>query len=103
MSEYQTSDKDGLGQYELKQHEFGLKRSDSIKIYWNECYNIHFKIHTVWSKEELIHQWKGFVILPVYILGDKIHWPGMYLLSAWDNILFNILLSRLSEHRESYC
>jgi hypothetical protein len=56
-------------------------------------------INSVWNKEEQPDLWKGFIILPVHKRGNKTdcnNYFGMSLLPTSYNILWNILLSRLS-------
>jgi hypothetical protein len=62
---------------------------------------IHIHINSIRNKEELPDQWKGPIIVPIFKKGDKTHchnYCGISLLSSTYNILFNILLSRLSPY-----
>jgi hypothetical protein len=61
---------------------------------------IHKLINSVWSKEELLDQWKESIILPVHKKGDKTdcnNYRGISVLSTSYNILSNILLSKLGQ------
>jgi hypothetical protein len=52
----------------------------------------------IWNKEELPHQWKASVVIPIHKKGDKTkcsNYRGISLLPTSYNILSNILLSRL--------
>jgi hypothetical protein len=52
----------------------------------------------IWNKEELPHQWKESVVLPIQKKGDKTdcsNFRGVSLLSTSYRILSNILLSGL--------
>jgi hypothetical protein len=63
---------------------------------------LHSEIHTfimvIWNKEELPHQWKDSIVVPIHKKGDKTdcsNYRGISLLSTSYKILSNILLSRL--------
>jgi hypothetical protein len=59
---------------------------------WSE---IHKIINFIWNKEELLDQWKGSIIVPIYKKGDKTgfsNYRGISLLSTSYNILSNIFL-----------
>jgi hypothetical protein len=63
----------------------------------------HKLISSVWNKEELPHQWKGSIIVPVHKKGDKTNcnnYCGISLLSTSYKILSNILLSRLGPYTD---
>jgi hypothetical protein len=52
----------------------------------------------IWNKEELPHQWKESIVVPLHKKGDKTgcsNYRGISLLSTSYKILSNILLSRL--------
>jgi hypothetical protein len=52
----------------------------------------------IWSKEELPHQWKESIVVPIHKKGDKTecsNYRGMSLLSTSYKIVSNILLSTL--------
>jgi hypothetical protein len=52
----------------------------------------------IWNKEELPHQWKESIVIPIHKKGDKAdcsNYRGISLLSTSYKILYNILLSRL--------
>jgi hypothetical protein len=52
----------------------------------------------MWKKEELPHQWKESIVVPIHKKADKAsftNYQGISLLSTSYNILSNILLSRL--------
>jgi hypothetical protein len=52
----------------------------------------------IWNKEELPHQWKESIVVPVHKKGDKTECSnsqGTSLLSTSYKVLSNILLSRL--------
>jgi hypothetical protein len=62
---------------------------------------IHKLINSIWNKEELPHQWKESIIVPIYKKGDKTdcnNYRGISLLSTTYKISWNILLSRLSPY-----
>jgi sorting nexin-29 len=51
--------------------------------------------------EELPQQWKEYIIVPMYEKGDKIdcnNYQGISLLSTAYNILYNVLLVRLTPY-----
>jgi hypothetical protein len=59
---------------------------------------IHTLINSIWNTEELPHQWKESITLPIYKKGDKSDCSYYYwisLLSTSCKILSNNLLSRL--------
>jgi hypothetical protein len=59
---------------------------------------IHKLIMLIWNKEELPHQWKESIVVPIHKKGDKTdcsNYRGMSLLSTSYKMLSNILLSRL--------
>jgi hypothetical protein len=52
----------------------------------------------IWNKEELPHQWKESIVVPIHKKGDKTdcsNYRGISLLSTSYKIVSNILLSRL--------
>jgi hypothetical protein len=56
-------------------------------------------IKLIWNKEELPHQWKESVVVPIHTKGDKTNcsnYRGISFLSTSYKILSNILLSRLT-------
>jgi hypothetical protein len=60
---------------------------------------IHRFITSIWNKEEMPHQWKESIIVPIHKTGDITdcnNYRGISLLSNSYKILSNILLSRLS-------
>jgi hypothetical protein len=55
-------------------------------------------IMLIWNREELPHQWKGSIVVPIHKKADKTdcsNYRGISLLSTSYKILSNILLSRL--------
>jgi hypothetical protein len=53
----------------------------------------------MWNKEELPHQWKESIMVPIHKKGDKTdcsNYQGISLLSTLYKILSNILLARLT-------
>jgi sorting nexin-29 len=59
---------------------------------------MHKLVMLIWNKEELPHQWKESIVVPIHIKGDKTdcsNYRGISLLSSSYNILSDILLSRL--------
>jgi hypothetical protein len=59
---------------------------------------IHKLIMLIWKKEELPHQWRELIVVPIQKNGDKTdcsNYRGISLLSTSYTILSNILLSRL--------
>jgi hypothetical protein len=68
---------------------------------------LHSKIHKliklIWNKEELPHQWKDSIVVPVHKTGDKTdcsNYRGIPLLSTSYKIVSNILLSRLTPYAD---
>jgi hypothetical protein len=60
---------------------------------------IHKLMKLIWKKEDLPHQWKESIVVPIHKKGDKIDgskYRGISLLSTSYKILSNILLSRLT-------
>jgi hypothetical protein len=54
----------------------------------------------IWNKEELPHQWKEAIVVPIHKKGDKTdcsNYRDISLLSISYKILSNILLSDLSD------
>jgi hypothetical protein len=52
----------------------------------------------IWNKEELPHQWKESIVIPIHKKSDKSecsNYRGISLLPTSNKILSNILLSRL--------
>jgi hypothetical protein len=59
---------------------------------------IHNLIKLIWNKEELPHQWKESIVVPIHKKGDKTdcsNYRGILLLSTSYKILSNILIARL--------
>jgi hypothetical protein len=59
---------------------------------------IHKLIKLIWNKEELPHQWKESIVVPIHKKGDKTecsNYRGISLLLTSYKIVSNILLSRL--------
>jgi hypothetical protein len=57
----------------------------------------------IWNKEELPHQWKESIVVPIHKKSDKTDWSnygGMSLLSTSYKILSNIFLSRLTPYAD---
>jgi sorting nexin-29 len=56
----------------------------------------------IWNNEELLHQWKESLVLPIHKKGDKTECSSYrgILLPASYKILSNILLSRLIPYAE---
>jgi sorting nexin-29 len=64
---------------------------------------IHKLIKLIWNKEELPHQWKESIVVPVHRKGDKTNcsnYQGISLLSTSYKILSNILLARLTSYAD---
>jgi hypothetical protein len=62
---------------------------------------IHKLIISIWNKDELPEEWKGSVIVPIYMRGDKTDcsiYRGIPLSSTTYKILSNILLSTLTTY-----
>jgi hypothetical protein len=58
---------------------------------------IHKFIKVIWNKEQLPHQWKESIVVPIHKKGDKTDcsiYRGISLLSTSYKILSNILLAR---------
>jgi hypothetical protein len=64
---------------------------------------IHKLIQLIWNKEELSHQWKESIMVPIHKKGDKTgcsNYRGISLLSTLCKILTNILLGRLTPYAD---
>jgi hypothetical protein len=64
---------------------------------------IHKLIKLIWNKEELHHQWKESILLPIHKKGDKTdcsNCQGISLLSTSYKILSNIFLARLTPYTD---
>jgi hypothetical protein len=64
---------------------------------------IHKLIKLIWNKEELPHQWKESIVMPIHKKGDKTecsNYRGISLLPTSYKILSNILLSRLTPYAD---
>jgi sorting nexin-29 len=64
---------------------------------------IHRLIKLIWNKEELPHQWKESIVVPIHKDGDKTdysNYRGILLLSTSYKILSNILHARLTPYAE---
>jgi hypothetical protein len=62
---------------------------------------IHKLIRLIWNKEELPHQWKESIVVPIHKKGDKTdcsYYRGISLLSTSYKILSNFLLARLNPY-----
>jgi hypothetical protein len=60
-------------------------------------------IKLIWNKEELPHQWKESIAVPIHKKGDKTdcsNYRGISLLSTSYKILSNILLARLTPYAD---
>jgi hypothetical protein len=60
-------------------------------------------IKSIWNKEELPHQWKESIVVPIHKKGDKTdcsNYRGISLLSTSYKILSNILLARLTPYAD---
>jgi hypothetical protein len=60
-------------------------------------------IKLIWNKEELPHQWKESIVVPIHKKGDKTDCSnnrGTSLLSTSYKILSNILLARLTPYAD---
>jgi hypothetical protein len=67
------------------------------------CPKIHKLIKLIWNKEELPHQWKESIVVPIHKKCDKTdcnNYRGISLLSTSYKILSNILLSRLTPYAD---
>jgi hypothetical protein len=75
---------------ELTQAGGEILRSEILKL-----------IKLIWNKEELPHQWKESIMVPLHKMGDKTessNYRGLSLLSTKYKILSNIFLSRLTPY-----
>jgi hypothetical protein len=64
---------------------------------------VHKLIRLIWNKEELPHQWKESIVIPIHKKGDKTdctNYRGISLLSTAYKILSNILLARLTPYAD---
>jgi hypothetical protein len=66
-------------------------------------WEIHKLINLIRNKEELPHQWKESIVVPIHKKGDKTdcsNYRGISLLSTSYKILSNILLARLTPYAD---
>jgi hypothetical protein len=64
---------------------------------------IHKLIKLIWNKEELPHQWKESIVVPINKKGYKTvcsNYRGISLMSTSYKILSNILLARLTPYAD---
>jgi hypothetical protein len=64
---------------------------------------IHKLLKLTWSREELPHQWKESIVVPIHKKGDKTdcsNYRGISLLSTSYKVLSNILLARLTPYAD---
>jgi hypothetical protein len=64
---------------------------------------IHKLIKLIWNKEELPHQWKESIVVPIHRKGDKTecsNYRGISLMPTSYKILSNILFSRLISYAD---
>jgi hypothetical protein len=64
---------------------------------------IHKVIKLIWNKEDLPHQWKESIVVPIHKKGDKTDcskYRGISLLSNSYKIVLNILLARLTPYAD---
>jgi hypothetical protein len=62
---------------------------------------IHKLIKLIWHKEELLHQWKELVMVPIHKKGDKTDssiYRGISLLSTSYKIFSSVPLARLTPY-----
>ena len=65
------------------------------------CLEIHKVITSIWEKEKLPEEWKESIIVPIHKKGDKTdcsNYRGISLLPTTYKILYNVLLSRLTQY-----
>jgi hypothetical protein len=65
--------------------------------------DIHEFVKLIWNKEEMPHQWKESIVVPIHKRGDKSAcgtYRGISLLSASYKILSNRLLSGLTPYAD---
>jgi hypothetical protein len=65
--------------------------------------DIHKLIKLTWYREELLHQWKESIVVPVHKKGDKTdcsNYRGISFLSTSFKILSNILLPGLTPYAD---
>jgi sorting nexin-29 len=78
--------------------------AELIQAGWETLHSeIHKLIKLIWNKEELPHQKKESIVVPIHKKGDKTdcsNYRGISLLSTSYKILSNILLSRLTPHAD---
>jgi hypothetical protein len=78
--------------------------AELIQTGWETLHSeIHKLIKLIWNNEEVPHQWKKSVLVPVHKTGDKTdcsNYRGISLLSTSYKILSNILLARLTPYAE---
>jgi hypothetical protein len=64
---------------------------------------IHKLIKLIWNEEELPHQWKESIMVPIHKKGDKTdcsNYRGISLLPTSYKILSNIPLARLTPYTD---
>jgi hypothetical protein len=67
------------------------------------CSEICKLIKLIWNKEELPHQWRESIVVPIHKKGDKTdcsNYRGISLLTVLNKILSNILLCRLTPYAD---
>jgi hypothetical protein len=86
----------------LSERSKGIKHQVLIRTDSSKGKALHSKIQKLimlfWNKDELPHQWKESIVVPIHKKGDKTdcsNYRGITLLSTSYKILSNILLSRL--------
>jgi hypothetical protein len=87
--------------------KYKLPGSDGIPVELTEAEGeillsvIRKLINSIWNKEELSDQWKGSIFVPVHKMGAKTdcnNYRGISVLSTSNEIVSNILLSKLSPY-----
>jgi hypothetical protein len=64
---------------------------------------IHKLIKFIWNKDELPHQWKESIVVPIHKKGDKTHCSNYGDISLFSNsytILSNIIIARLTPYAD---
>jgi hypothetical protein len=91
-----------------------LKKYKSPGVDWNPAEliqaggetlrsEIHKLIKMIWNKEELPHQWKESIVVPIHKIGDKTdcsNYQGISFVSTSYTILSDILVARLTPYAD---
>jgi hypothetical protein len=78
--------------------------AELIQAGWETLHSeFHKLINWIWNKEELPHQWKESIVVPIHKKGNKTNcsnYRGITFLSTSYKILSSILLARLTPYAD---